>query len=114
MLGRKSNISTGSGKRFFESDRQAILIAPGNQGNARRSTHCGVGIGLQEFHSLTCEAVDVRRLEVSAAVAGEVGGAKIVSQDEKHVRRRVKSVITDYGREKRHRRDGASGEEVSA
>src|SRR5215470_12029186 len=102
MLGRKSNISTGSGKRFFESDRQAILIAPGNQGNARRSTHCGVGIGLQEFHSLTCEAVDVRRLEVRAAVAGEIGVAKIVSQDEEYVRRRISCAITAEGREKNH------------
>ena len=46
MLRRQAGIAPG--QRFFQPDRQAVLIAAGDQGRACSGTDSGVSIGLQE------------------------------------------------------------------
>ena len=49
--------------------------------------HSGVGVGLQEAHTLCGQLIDVRRVEIGTPVAGHVGIAQIVGEDEDNVGR---------------------------
>jgi len=72
--------------RLFQADRQAHLIAPGDQPGARRRAVGGIGIALREPQPLERQAVDVRRRVVALAVAAHVGIAEVVGEDEDDVR----------------------------
>ena len=71
--------------RLLETDREAILVAAGDQRRARRRTNRAVGIGLSEPQSFGGQAIDVRRSKVRPAVAGQVGIAEVVGHDEQDV-----------------------------
>ena len=76
MLGRQAQSGVAGAQRLVEADGQAVLIAAGDQRGPRGRAHGRVGVGLQELHALGGEAVDVGRVVIAAAVAGEVGVAR--------------------------------------
>ena len=67
-------------------DVQPGRVFAGEQGGTRRRAHGARGIVLREFHAVARELVDVRRFVELAAVAGQVGPAQIVGEDEDEVR----------------------------
>jgi hypothetical protein len=62
------------------------LVTPGDQRDAGGGADCGIGIGLREAHSLGGDAVDIGRREIAAAIAGDIGIAEIIGENEKNVR----------------------------
>ena len=72
---RQNNIAV---KRFFQTDRKAVLVASRDQRRACRRAYGGIGVSLRKAHTLGGQPVDVGRLVVSPAVAGEVGVTQVV------------------------------------
>ncbi len=71
---------------LFKPHRQPVLVAPGNQRHPGGGADRGIGVGLREAHSLGGDAIDIGRCEVAAAIAGNIGIAEIVGENEKNVR----------------------------
>ena len=69
-------------------DREALLIAPGDESGPGRAAHRAVGVEVGQLHAVSRQAVDVRRLDVLRPVAADVGVADVVGDDEHHVRPR--------------------------
>ena len=85
-MGRRNSDDGGAGgDGLLEADREAVLIAAGEEGGARGGTDAAVGVGLGETDALGGEPVEVGRLVVAAAIAGEVGVAEVVGHDEEDV-----------------------------
>ena len=61
------------------------MIAARCKGDARRGADRGIRIGLQEPRAAQGEAIDVRRLIIAAAVAGQITIAEVVGHDEDDV-----------------------------
>ena len=78
-------------ERLFEADLQTVLIASGDERGAGGGADGGVRVSLHELHPSSGDAVDIRRGEIAAAVAGEVGVTEIVGEDEDDVGRRAGS-----------------------
>lgn len=57
-----------------------------HEGRTGRRTYRTAGIGLREAHALTRQTVDVRRVDIGLAVAGEVAIAHVIAEDEDNVR----------------------------
>ena len=76
-----------SGERLFKTEAQAVLVAAGDQRGAGCGADGGVCVCLEETDSLGREVVDAGSVEVGAAVAGDVGVAEIVGEDEDDVGR---------------------------
>src|SRR5579871_339754 len=91
MAGGKADIAARV-ERFFQADRQTVLIASGDEGGARGGAYCGIGIRLLELHAPCGDAVDVGRAVVWPAVTGEVGITHVVGEDENDIGRRIGSV----------------------
>ena len=73
-------------------DVQPRRIFAGEQRRARGRADRAGRVGLREFHAVLRELVDVRRLVQIAAVAGEVGPAEVVDQNQHDVRLRRRVV----------------------
>ena len=73
-------------ERLLQADRQAVLVAPGDQADARRRAHRAVGVGVREHHALGRQPVEHRRRVVAPAVATEVGVTEVVGHDVQDVR----------------------------
>src|SRR5947208_14146609 len=63
---------------LFKSDRQTILIAPGDQRRACRRAHCGIGVSLRESQSLDCQTIYVWRRVVALTVATYIRVAEVI------------------------------------
>ena len=85
MLRRQTDVGCRT-ERLFEPDAQPVLVAARDQCGSRRRAHRGVGVRLEEPHALRRKPVDVRRAEIAAPVAGNIGIAEIVRHDEDDVR----------------------------
>jgi hypothetical protein len=86
MIGRQADVLRRYGvDRLLQADREAILVAAGDQRGARGRADRGIGVALGEAHSLKREPVDVRGEIVALAVAAHVGVAEIVRHDEDDV-----------------------------
>src|SRR5207247_9699558 len=68
------------------SDVQTRGISAGQQCGPRWRTYRAGGIGLREFHPVTREPINVRRLVEVAAVTRQIGPAQIIGQDQDDVR----------------------------
>ena len=67
-MGRRNSDDGGAGgDGLLEADREAVLIAAGEEGGARGGTDAAVGVGLGETDALGGEPVEVGRLVVAAA-----------------------------------------------
>ncbi len=87
MVGRKTDLARHSrAQRLFEADGQPVLVTPGNKRDAGGGADRGIGIGLREAHALGGDAVDIGRREIAAAIAGDIGIAEIVGENEQNVR----------------------------
>ncbi len=102
-------------------DADARGVSPGHDRGARRRAHRARGVAVGEAHPLRREAVDVRRLVVPAAVAGDVCPAEIVDEDQDDVRLprcRADRARAQGGRaarqRKRPRRDAESAQKPAA
>jgi hypothetical protein len=73
-------------QRLFEPDRQPVLVTPSDQRDSGSGADRGIGISLREAHALGGDAVDIGRREIAAPIAGEIGIAEIVGENEKNVR----------------------------
>jgi hypothetical protein len=80
VLGRQAD--RAALQRLLEPDRQAVLVASGQQRDPRRRAHRAVGVGLREAHPLPRKPVDRRGRVFAAAVATQVGIAEVVGHDE--------------------------------
>lgn len=108
MFGRKTHSGAASRQRLFEADPKSILIAAGDECDARGCANGGVRVRLKESHARRGETVDVRRGEIGPAVASDVRVPEIVGKDEDDVGtsgRRLSEELVSTGRE----RDGAHG-----
>src|SRR5262249_38347241 len=70
---------------LFQADRQPVLVPPGDQRHTWGGADCGIGIGLQETQAFGRKAVDIGGAEITPPVAGHVGIAEIVGEDEQDV-----------------------------
>jgi hypothetical protein len=87
MVRRQTDLARHArAQRLFEPDRQPVLVTPGNQRDAGGGADCRIGIGLGEAHALGGDAIDIGRGEIAAAVAGNIGIAEIVGENEQNVR----------------------------
>ena len=86
MFGRQTHFGVITRERFLQPDSQPVLIAARDQGCARGGTDGGVRVGLQKAHAPGGHAIDIRRAQIRAPVAGNVGIAKIVRQEENDIR----------------------------
>ena len=87
MLRRQTDLARHTrAQRLFEPDGQPVLVTPGNQRDAGGGADRGIGIGLREAHTLGGDAIDVGRREIAAAVAGDIGIAEVVGENEQNVR----------------------------
>jgi hypothetical protein len=77
---------TRCGNRFFQANAKPVLIASGDERRARCRTDCGIGVALSEADAAGGDAVDVRCLQIGAAVASHIGVTEIISHDEEDVR----------------------------
>ena len=78
--------------QFFERQRHCIPrhlmaadIAPGVGRHARRAADGALCIGPTETHAGGGQAVDIRRMQMGMAVAGQVVSAQLVAHDVEHV-----------------------------
>ena len=85
MLRRQAEVLPPLGERFFQTARQAVLVAPRHQRKARGRTDGRVGIRLREAHALGSQAIQVRGGVLGLAVDAEVGPAEVISDNEKDV-----------------------------
>jgi len=70
---------------LFQADRQPVLVPPGDQRHAGGGADRGIGVGLQETQAVGRKAVDIGGAEITPPVAGHVGIAEIVGEDEQDV-----------------------------
>ena len=61
-------------------------VAPGQQAVSRRRTQRGRGMSISEFHSLSCQTIDVRSGDFRRPVATDVSVPKVVGKDDDDVR----------------------------
>jgi len=59
-------------------DTAALLVAPGQKGCAGRAAHGTVGVIIGELHAGFGQCVDVRRLDLGAAVTADITVPKVV------------------------------------
>ncbi len=86
MTRRKADLSWRTGaQRLFQTDRQPVLVTPGDQRHARRGANRGIGIRLAEAHALGRNAIDIGRAEIPTTVARHVRIAEIVGENEQDV-----------------------------
>src|SRR5687767_5491946 len=69
------------------ADRGVTEVLAGHQRAARRRAYRRAGVELREPHSFGGELVEVRRLDVTLAIAAELAEAEIVADDQDDVRR---------------------------
>ena len=87
MLRRQTDLARHTrAQRLFEPDVQSVLVTPGNQRDAGGGADRGIGVGLRKAHALGGDAVDIGRREVAAAIAGDIGIAEVVGENEQNVR----------------------------
>lgn len=67
----------------------AADVAPGVRGHPRRPADGALGIGTGEAHALRGQAVDVRRVQIGMAVAGQVIATQLVAHDVEDVADRL-------------------------
>ena len=72
-------------QRLLEPDLRSVLVTPGNQRDAGGGADRGIGVGLRKAHALGGDAVDIGRREVAAAIAGDIGIAEVVGENEQNV-----------------------------
>src|SRR4051812_25980924 len=84
---RRRQTDVPASQRLFQPERQSILVAAGDEGEARCRTDRGVRVGLQESHAVRSKTIDIRCMEIGTSVARYVGIAEIISHDEKDVGR---------------------------
>jgi hypothetical protein len=90
MVRRQTKPARPTGaQRLFEPDGHPVLVTPGNQRNAGGGADCGIRIGLCEAHALGGDAIDIGRGEIAATVAGNIGIAEIVGENEQNVRQHI-------------------------
>src|SRR6516165_5797958 len=86
MIRRQAEFSRDAvAQRFFETDRQPVLVATGDQRHARGGAYRGIGVGLREAHAGGGDTVDVGCGEIPPSVTGQIGIAEIVGQNKKNV-----------------------------
>ena len=83
MFGRQAYIALA--QWLLQTDRNAILIAPGDEPHAGGGADRAVCVGMGKTRAFACEAVDIRGLVFAAAIAGEVGIAHVIGHDEQEV-----------------------------
>jgi hypothetical protein len=87
MVRRQTDLARHArAQRLFEPDGQPVLVTPGNQRDPGGGADRGIGIGLREAHSLGGDAIDVGRREIATAIAGHVGIAEVVGENEQNIR----------------------------
>ena len=60
MIRRQAELARdAAAQRLFETDRQAVLVASGDQRHARGGAHRGIGVGLRRAHTVGGETVEV-------------------------------------------------------
>ena len=101
-------------ERFFEADAQAVLIAAGDERGARRRADRGVRVALKKADAARRDAVDVRRLEIPAPVAGDVRVAEIVGHDVDDVGRSLARLTQNVARRHRQRSQGSRAQNRAA
>src|SRR4051794_18971331 len=84
MFRRQANITLAR-QRLLQSERQAVLVAAGDQREPGRRTDGGIGVGLGEAYAARGDAVDVWGGVLASAIAGEVGITEVVGHDEDDV-----------------------------
>ena len=81
----QTEVLPGARQRFFQATRQAVLVAPGDQGKAGGRTHGRVGIRLGKAHALGGKAIQVRSVVRRLTVDTEVGPAEVIREEKEHV-----------------------------
>src|SRR6266481_9757182 len=74
-------------QRLLQAEPHPILVAAGNQRRPRGGAHSGIRVSLQKTQSLRGDAVDIRSAKIWAAIAGHVGKAEVVRENEDDVGR---------------------------
>ncbi len=72
---------------LFQTEPQAILVAASNQRRACRRAHGRVRVALQKSQSPRRDPINVGCAQIRASVAGYVGIAQIVGQNENNIGR---------------------------
>ncbi len=90
MLRRQTDVTTlaAGGQRLFQTNGKPVLIAPRDQRGAGGRAHRRIGVRLGKAQTAGGEAIDIRRLVLAPSVAGEIGVAEVIGEDEHDVRRR--------------------------
>src|SRR5205814_10503108 len=60
MFRWKTDVGNAGAKRLLEADTQPVLIAAGDQADARCRADRGIRVGLQESHAIRSKPIDVR------------------------------------------------------
>src|SRR5205823_14915700 len=86
MFRRQADLAVVRLQGLLKTYAQPVLIAAGDQRRSARGAYGGIGIGLQETNAVVGNRIDIRCAQVRAPVAGDIGKAEIVGENEDNVR----------------------------